>query len=265
MLMIPFPDYWQAVAHGIDAEERKASLLIKHSGSVGVAREAILRDVLVKQTPEPFRVATGFVYQPTPEPWTSKQCDLLVYDPTVAQPYYTIAGMVVLPRHATRLAIEVKTNLSSSEFEDALSLVRSVGWLPIPTMCFAYEGVTVERFLEYVVRGVIDAVCGVPDCVAVHRKNYVFVRSGYHMAPRVDAPDRHRPAKHQLLVDFGANEAAGGQAAASFLGFYDSFVRHQNVAFLVDWFNGLGLPDGALTRISDNGQILRGPIPAGEA
>lgn len=60
--MLDVPEYWQAVAGGIDAEETKASLFIKHAPSIGVAREIILRELLVRHTPEPFRIATGFIY-----------------------------------------------------------------------------------------------------------------------------------------------------------------------------------------------------------
>jgi hypothetical protein len=259
--MLPIPEYWQAVAHGIDAEDRKASLFIKHSASVGTAREAILREVLVKQTPEPFRVGTGFVYQPTPEPWSSKQCDLLVYDPTVAQPYYSIGGIVVLHRDATRLAIEVKTEMNRSAFDDALKLVESVWWLPVPTLCFAYDGVTFETFKDYLVSAIRESPVGVPDCIGVHRQNYIFVRSGYHLARRPDAPGRHRPAEFHLLVNFGVNAKDDGRASASFLGFYDSFVRRQPLFQLPHWFNGLGLADEALIRFTDDGEVQHGPIP----
>src|SRR4051794_18514958 len=61
--MLNTPEYCQAVARGIDAEEAKARLFIHHNDSLGSAREAILRDVLVKHTPEPYKVRTGFIYQ----------------------------------------------------------------------------------------------------------------------------------------------------------------------------------------------------------
>jgi hypothetical protein len=40
--MLPIPEYWQAVAKAIDAEDAKASIFVKHNASIGAAREAIL-------------------------------------------------------------------------------------------------------------------------------------------------------------------------------------------------------------------------------
>ena len=33
--MLPIPEYWQAVARAIDAEDAKASIFIKHNASIG--------------------------------------------------------------------------------------------------------------------------------------------------------------------------------------------------------------------------------------
>ena len=90
--MLPLREYWQAIANAIDAEEKKASIFIRHRPSIGVAREAILRDLLAKHTPEPYRVSTGFIYQFNTAWWNSRQCDVLVYDPTICQPDYAIGG-----------------------------------------------------------------------------------------------------------------------------------------------------------------------------
>jgi hypothetical protein len=114
MTRIPDPTYWQAVANGINAENQKATIFLKHNPSIGIAREAIVRDLLVKQTPEPYRVATGFIYEYGTEPWSSKQCDVLVYDPMESQPHYAIGGLSVVPRKAARLVVEVKIRCQHS-------------------------------------------------------------------------------------------------------------------------------------------------------
>jgi hypothetical protein len=143
--MIPVPEYWQAVALGIEAEDRKATLFIRQNDSLGAAREAILRDLIRRQTPEPFRVRTGFVFQVNPEPWSSRQCDILVYDPTVAQPYYEIGELVVVPRPAARAVVEVKTGLEERTFNELLGVWETTFWLPVPTIGFAYGGVSCRR------------------------------------------------------------------------------------------------------------------------
>jgi hypothetical protein len=256
------PDYWQAVARGIDAEDQKATIFVAQNDSLGVAREAILRDLLVKQTPEPYRVSTGFIYLPNPEPWSSKQCDVLVYDPTVSQPYYAIGGFSVVPRRAAKLVIEVKTNLELETFRETLDVWKTTYWLPIPTLGFAYEGVTFKTFLTYVGGALKDDEQGIPECIAVHRQNYLVVRSPYRLAPDQAAPRRHRPAKYHLAVDFTAAGGREGQASAAFLDFYHRLLRNDLYeSYLPTWFNELGLPDEALVRITDDGNMSYGPIP----
>jgi len=256
-------DYWQAVARAIDAEDTKAQFFIHHNASIGAAREAILRDWLVKHTPEPYRVGTGFIYQQAPEPWSSRQCDVLLYDPTVAQPDYAISGLAVVHRGVARLVIEVKTTLDKATLGEALDVHESVGWLAMPTLCFAFDGVTFTTFVDHLRTAIRTSVHGVPDCIAVHKRNYLFVRSGYFLAERTDTPNRHRPAKYQFAVDFRARE---GIAAATFLSFYLSLLRRGRLSAeeVQMWLRDLALelPEDAMVRISDEGEVEYGPVPA---
>src|SRR4051812_34714922 len=117
--MIPAPAYWQAVAKGIDAEDQKASLFVRHPARPGGAREVILRNLLIHQTPEPFRVSSGFVCKFVwADPIATRQCDVLVYDPRVAQPYYAIDSFVVVSQPASRLVVEVKSNLGQDDLTE---------------------------------------------------------------------------------------------------------------------------------------------------
>src|SRR5262245_56283404 len=101
MNLVQDPRYWQAVAKSIDAEDQKASLFIKRNLAVGMARDEILRDLLRRCTPEPYRVGTGFIHQMLPDNhYCSPQLDIVLYDPTVAQPDYRIGELVVIPRCA---------------------------------------------------------------------------------------------------------------------------------------------------------------------
>src|SRR5690349_15882290 len=133
--MIPLPEYWQAVAKGIDAEDEKASLFIKHNLTVGTAREEILRDLMRRQTPEPFRVQTGFIHQILPDQqYCSPQCDIVVYDPSIAQPDYHIGELVVVARWPAKAIVEVKTYLDNEEFEKLMLVWDKVAWLTLETV-----------------------------------------------------------------------------------------------------------------------------------
>ena len=264
--MLQIPEYWKAVARSIDAEEQKASIFIHHKHSLGVAREAILRDLLIKHTPEPYRVGTGFIYQFNTDWWDSRQCDVLVYNPAIAQPDYAIGGLVVVNRQTARLVIEVKTSLEKDTLQQILDVHDSVHWLPVPTLGFAYDGWTFETFLEHLTKSIKTARFGVPDCIAVHRQNYLFVRSYYRLAPRPDAPGRHRPAQYQFAVNFGATGKDEGRASATFLDFYLQLLRTDFLdSHLARWFSSLNLPRDSMVRISDEGEIQYGPIPNEQA
>jgi len=265
--VIPIPEYWEAVARSIDAENQKANIFITHNDSLGVAREAILRDLLVKQTPEPYRVSTGFVYyaEAKPKPWSSKQCDVLVYDPTASQPYYSIGGLSVVPRRACKLIIEVKTRLKQETFKQILGVWGSTFWLNVPTLGFAFEGETFKSFLEYVVEAIKSEDRGVPECLAVHRDNYLMARSSYRLATNPETPNRHRPAKYHFAVNFGITNKKDGRASAAFLDFYDRLLRNGlgqiDENHLYTWFSRLELPKEGLVRISNEGEVIYGPIP----
>jgi hypothetical protein len=260
--MLHTPEYWRALAKGIDAEEAKASIFLHHKHSVGAAREAILRDLLVKHTPEPYRVGTGFIHQYTPERWESRQCDVLVYDPSVSQPDYAIGGLVVVNRPAARLVIEVKTGLDGDTFQQTLGIHSSVSWLRVPTLGFAYDGWSFETFLGYLARAIKTEQAGVPDCLAVHGGNYLFVRSYYRLALREDAPGRHRPAVYQFAVNFGKCADNEGRASATFLDVYLKLLRKElDDSYLARWFASLQLPAEALVRITDDGEVQYGIPP----
>jgi hypothetical protein len=273
--MIPIPEYWRAVAEAINAEDEKLSLFVNHPTGLGTAREAILRHFLVAHTPEPFRIKTGFICHllakvGSPElsdQWTSKQCDLLVYNPQIARPYYAIENLVVVPREVAAAVIEVKSDLGKDSFQHMLDLWKDTHWLPVKVLGFAYDGWVFDTFIDLLKQAIRDQEFGVPDCIAVHRQNYIFIRTGYHLAP---TPNRHRPARYQLAVNFGTAEDKQGFSSGCFL---DTFLRHLPPAgghvplpiddYLPLWFNQLPLPKEAKLAIADDGTISPGSLPTG--
>jgi len=270
--MIPISEYWHAVAKAIDAEDEKLRQFVFHTGELGTAREAILRQFLVTHTPEPFRIETGFICHfmtkvGAPEPegrWTSKQCDLIVYNPQFERPYYSIQNLVVVPRDAAMAVVEVKTDLRTKTFQHMLAVREDTHWLPVAVLGFAYDGWEFERFVTHLTQAIRDRETGVPDCICVHRRNYVFIRSGYHLALK---PGRHRPARYQLAVNFGATESNYGLASGCFL---DTFLRlvasSRQISintYLPLWFNKLPLPNAAKLVIEDDGTVSGSSLPTG--
>jgi hypothetical protein len=173
--------------------------------------------------------------------WTSKQCDLLVYNPQIARPYYAIEKLVVVPREVAAAVVEVKTHLANDSFQHILDMWENTSWLPVNVLGFAYEGWTFKHFVDNLCQAIKDREAGVPDCIAVHRQNYIFIRTGYHLPQN---SDRHRPARYQVAVNFGAEEEKEGLSSGCFL---DTFLRqlpsgggHVRLPiddFLPRWFN----------------------------
>ena len=194
------------------------------------------------------------------------QCDLLVYNPQIARPYYAIENLVVVPREAASAVVEVKTHLGDKTFQHMLELWENMHWLPVNVLGFAYDGWTFKTFVEHLRQAISHSRFGVPDCIAVHRENYIFIRSGYHLAPT--NPDRHRPARYQVAVNFGAAEDKEGASSGCFL---DTFLRQLPSMLrpipldnhLPLWFNQLPLPVEAKLIIADDGTISHGSLPTG--
>jgi hypothetical protein len=251
--VLPIPEYWQAVARAIDAEDAKASIFIRHNASVGSAREAILKDVLSRQTLEPYRVTSGFVFHPPSENWCSRQCDVIVYNPMVARPYYAIGELAVVPREAAKLVIEVKTELDEKAFKEMLNVWESVFWLPVPMLGFAYDGVRFQTFVEYLRGAIPTAPRGLPTCISVHRHNYIYMRADYWLAENEALPNKRRPTKCQFAIDFGAAGMGEGAASSMLLHLYNLYLRggSPHIQIILDSCRKLGVSEPNLVMLPD--------------
>jgi len=268
-------EYWRPIAQGIDVEDRRVRLYVRHKLSLGIAREAILREVLINQTPEPLRVKTGFVVDAYPKLVTSNQCDILVYDPSVSQPLYKIDEFVVVPFHATRIIAEVRSTMgitsstkSIGGLDQVFKVWQSTKQLPVapPTFGFGYKGVTFDNFVSAMAARVNNDIMNVPECIAVHKMNYLCIRvtrRNVGADPRLTAP------KVCVAFDFSQSDKdTEGFATALFLEYYNLIVhprRHHDVITIEntrDYSIQSGLPVGGIRIIHEDGTVAQGPIPA---
>ncbi len=174
---------------------------------------------------------------------------------------------MVVPREVAAAVIEVKTELRQDSFQHMLDLWKNTHWLVVNVLGFAYDGWVFDTFIDHLKQAIRDQEFGVPDCIAVHRQNYIFIRTGYNLAP---TPNRHRPARYQVAVNFGAAEDKQGHSSGYFL---DTFLRqlpavggHRPISIddhLPLWFNQLPLPKEAKLAIADDGTISHGLLPTG--
>jgi hypothetical protein len=252
------PEFYNAIALGIDAENAKATAYIKHGPSLGNAREIILRDVVREATPEPFRFGTGFIHHimESGETKLTRQCDVLVYDPTLDPPKYSFENFVILGPNTVKIAIEVKSDLDSDKFNHAVEVSASTAWFRVPTLVFAYDSVSFEAMLQYFHTALQNHESHLlPTCLAVHKKNYVAVQ------PLM------RQSSHPVgitLLDYSAAPGAQSWAStATFLQLYDACLRNRGAMSSISlyrWFNShTALPSSA-RRFVRREDVLDGTI-----
>ena len=253
--------YWQIVSQGMEVEDRRLRMFVRHKASLGVGREHILRKLLTDQTPEPYRVNTGFVTHPARPGTTSGQCDVLVYDPRVSQPLYRIDEFVVVPPDAARIAIEVRSNMSLGDgagLEQVFRVHRSMRpAFPTQVFGFGFRGPTFENFVAGVAAEVKGDICNVPECVVVHQRDYICIRS----TARAALPENTVPPRVCVALDFSKVANAHGFATGYFFHCYHERIKHR-APFAADIIaihaRDMGVPHDAIRTIREDGTVVTG-------
>lgn len=163
--------------------------------------------------------------------------------------------MVVVDRYTAQLAIEVKTDLNDATFSHMIDVHVDASWAPIPCLGFAYDGWTFDTFVAKMSEAIRTSLRGVPDCIAVHSKNYFFIRSPYVLTPTSEDRRRHQPAEDQYAVNFG--EINKGRASAMFLQYYLRLLQEKYLMDHPTLFTAerLGVTKEHIVKFMDNGEI----------
>jgi hypothetical protein len=202
-------DLWEAIALGIAAENKKIDIFIHHNLSRGIAREALLRSIIVQHTPHPYEVRSGFVYTDDHRVAPSKQCDVLVYDPQKYRPYYQIDEFVVVHPDAIRGIVEVKSEINDREFSSIRLMTKYAYDVRKPLFAFVYDGWSVKTFSEKVLQFSAQ-LHELPNCLVVHEKNYLAT---FALRNREEV---------YLVIDFSDS---AGMATAFFMNIFDFIIR----------------------------------------
>jgi len=144
--------YESSFADDIEIQAGRLESLIRHWPTVGSFREELLRNLLQKNLPERYHVATGFVLG------NPRQLDILIYDRIDTAPSFREGDLVVVPEAAVRAIIEVKSTLNDKELKSALEIFHDVSPLeqlsaPIFMGLFAYRSsISRDAILEKIVQ-----------------------------------------------------------------------------------------------------------------
>lgn len=103
-------------ASELNAQFRTLNHFVDHAGEIGRAHETFLRGILTRFLPQDIRVSSGFVASPT---WTSSQQDILLHRKEYST-LFEVGDCTVIDHEAFVGAIEVKTNLTSKRFLEAV-------------------------------------------------------------------------------------------------------------------------------------------------
>lgn len=99
-----------------------------HPGEFGMYREQIVKELLKPFLPEKFDIGTGFII--TSKNRISTQCDLIIYDKENS-PIIENAEQRFFPVECVVGVIEIKSNLSKSDFKKAVSKLSKIKKLRI--------------------------------------------------------------------------------------------------------------------------------------
>jgi hypothetical protein len=267
-------DFSHGTAMVLQGESRKAACYVPPSHSLGVLREKMVSNFLRNETPERFRVETGYIRNHG-SGRTSRQCDLLVHEAGIEAPLYRWGDFVVVHDTAARAVVEIKSRMLKVDFRHLLDVHASIvnieaarsGQTFVPTFGYGLSGPTFDTFLGYLQEAVAanrlkagnkGKHLNWPVCVAVQNRNYLGAR------PLVGAAGKPYAF---CAVDFSKatdkrSRLVDGVETGYFLQIYAKVLRHQRDglkdADLYNWFNRLPVAPNGKAWITPDGVIRRG-------
>lgn len=136
---------------------------------------------LQKYIPKKFAVSEGFIIDEENNP--SGQCDIIIWSHLDYAPYYLEDNFAIVPSHAVKVVIEVKTNLGKDTIVDSyknLFSVRQIG-SHIYTAVFAFESISLRKVVEYIVSDI--------DVEMSNSVNSIHAMQGWVLQMSKDIPD----------------------------------------------------------------------------
>jgi|ERR1017187_1876453 hypothetical protein len=98
---------------------------VDHPLELGLARERLLVEYLLRLLPDRFAIDSGFVIDSSGN--RSRQIDIVIYDKIIAKPFVVPGKVHFFPCECVVAVGEVKSNITSrATLSDALEKIRSV-------------------------------------------------------------------------------------------------------------------------------------------
>lgn len=105
-------------------QELERAKNIPHSGEKGKEVENILKDFLREHLPKRYDIASGFILDKADN--VSSQTDVIVYDAASCPVLETYDDNLIIPSDNAAVVIEVKSNLTKNDIEDAAQKIAHI-------------------------------------------------------------------------------------------------------------------------------------------
>jgi len=117
---------FQGLSQKLQADFELLSSQFSHSLSTGEAREFVLKELLRQYLPAKLGAEKGIIISSVENELPSKQIDIIIYDKLNTPVLYNVENLRIFPIEGVYAVIEVKSNLDSKTFKNAIENVRSV-------------------------------------------------------------------------------------------------------------------------------------------
>jgi hypothetical protein len=255
----------------LQGEDLKARSYVGHKASLGTLRERIVANLIRHETPGRFRVETGFVHNQKTG-IASKQCDLLIHNPSDYPPLYRWDDFVVVQEISAQAVIEVKSELDSKGFEALMDVHRSICILrPIPVFGYGLAGVRFQTFLQYLSDEIVGNKLGLPsDRRVANLPHGIVVQQGHYLGFRPSwVTEGARWTYFAINLEAADHKewSNDGIETGIFLNIFRAMLDSNGVMdlrFAATWFNEIPVAARGKVWIDSDGKTHEGRFPTGE-
>ncbi|HET8909214.1 MAG TPA: DUF6602 domain-containing protein [Ktedonobacterales bacterium] len=202
--------YYDSFADEMVAKFRRVGHLIPNKAATGDYHEEILRSVLRNFLSKRFSVKTGFVYKSPQE--VSNQIDIMIVDEYEVSAYiYQEGDFAIVRPHSVAAVLEVKTQLRSSDFDEALNNIASAKRLAdnpdqICGMVFGYDGTipspsTLDNwFKREAATKLAEAPRLGPTLISFFQHGVLLPRLNFDKGVTIDDDTNYHPVQHTSRI-----------------------------------------------------------------
>jgi hypothetical protein len=140
---------------------RSITEIRKHKKILGDFYKAVIRDFTERIIPPKYKIYTGVILDIEGKGDVSKEIDIIIINSEKFFPIFLLSNLIITPPEAVSVVIQVKSELTSNTFKDAIDNLSSVKEIVnIPAILVGFDtGLTWEKIEEYRKPQIDKVVC----------------------------------------------------------------------------------------------------------